>query len=78
MHNEYNFTLTPKANAAAKAAWLSSESFTMDSEMPRFAAGDLFSTEATMPLVFVITRRHFHFVTTDHLQVDLLLDLPAE
>lgn len=78
MHNEYNFTMTAKANAAARAAGLASVQFKMDAAMPELAAGDLFSTEETMPLVFVITRRHFHFVTADHLQVGLLLDLPAE
>jgi hypothetical protein len=79
MHQEFNFTLTPKAVAAALAHGLQeSLHFQLSAEMPTLQVGDLFSTEETMPLVFVIRRRHFHFVNPSYLQIGLLLDLPGE
>lgn len=77
MHTEYNFTLTEKASSAARALDLQSVRFQMEAQMPALMPGDLLSTEETMPLVLLIVRRHFHFVDPDHLQVDVLLDLPA-
>ena len=79
MQQEFNFTLTPKAVAAARATGLQeSVHVHLSDEMPTLQVGDLFSTEETMPLVFVIKRRHFHFVTPDYLQIGLLLDLQGE
>lgn len=79
MQQEFNFTLAPRAVAAAQAHGLQeSVRFQLSHEMPTLQVGDLFSTEETMPLVFVIKRRHFHFVTPDYLQIGLLLDLPGE
>lgn len=73
MKQEHNFNLTERALKAL--AGKNSLSFQVTADMPDPLPGDLFSTEEMMPHVLIITRRHFHFVTPDHLQIDYLLDL---
>ena len=75
---EHNFQLTPAANASAAALGKTSLQLHVPAEFPAMQCGDLFSTEALMPLVLVITRRHFHFVGPDHIQIDYLLDRQPE
>lgn len=75
MKIEFNMNLTPEALSACRAHGINSLQFDIPADSPMFLPGDMFSTETTMPLVFTIRRRHFHYVAADHLQVDLLLDL---
>lgn len=73
MKQEHTFTLTERALKAV--AGKGSLNFEVAADSPDPLPGDLFSTEEMMPHVLIIKRRHFHFVTPDHLQIDYLLDL---
>jgi hypothetical protein len=43
--------------------------------VPSLELGDHFSMEELMPHVFVVVRRHFHWVDHEYLQIEFLLDL---
>ena len=51
--------------------------FDVDIHTPVPMVGDYFSVEGAPEMVFVIARRHFHWLTETHLQIGLTLGLPA-
>lgn len=77
MYIEYNFNVSPRASDRARELGLTSMRLAGNNDLPPPIPGDLFSTEETMPLVFVVTRRHLHLVDQDHLQMVVDLDLPT-
>jgi hypothetical protein len=75
MKTEYTFNLTPRANEKAASLGMTTLRFASEAPLHNLQPGDLFSTEETLPLVFVVMRRHFHLVASDHLQIETQLDL---
>lgn len=72
---ELNYAFTPAAEAQIAADGPRRISFPANGNAPIPVTGDLMSIEELMPHVFVVKRRHLHWVSRDHMQISMLLDV---
>lgn len=72
---DLNIQFTTRAIVAMDKATYYGVNFQAGPNIPFMHVGDLFSSEDTMPHVFVVTRRHFHWMSGEHLQIDYTMDV---
>lgn len=75
---ELTYTFTPEAEAQIAANGPRRISFPADGRAPIPVTGDLVSVEELMPHVFIVKRRHLHWVEQGYMQISMLLDVTTE
>ena len=75
---ELTYTFTPEAIEQVASDGPRTISFPADGRAPIPITGDLMSVEELMPHVFVVKRRHMHWVGPGHMQISMLLDVTTE